>query len=83
VTYNVSPPKPEMLERYGEEGKFMVGASREDEPARTTTYRALAADLVSTRPYIQKSGDPLVRTLIRHDADALAALIIRDCLGGL
>lgn len=83
VTYNSRLPEQEMLARYGEEGKSMTAAARDGEAVRPTSYRALAADLVSTRPYVQKSGDPLPRTLIRHDSDALAALIIQNCLKGL
>jgi uncharacterized cofD-like protein len=83
VTYNSRLPEQELLVRYGEEGKSMVAAVRGGETMPPTTYRALAADLVSTRPYAQRSGDPLPRTLIRHDSDALAALIIQNCLGGL
>ncbi|MBN1584738.1 YvcK family protein [Candidatus Uhrbacteria bacterium] len=81
VTYNNRlPSNRDILERYGEEGKSLVPVASLDEDFGETTFRPLPADLVSGERFVQKPGDPLRRTLIRHDADALAALIIGHCL---
>ena len=83
VTYNNRLPDRELLERYGEEGKSLVAVASADEDFGDVTFRPLPADLISVRPIVQKAGDPIRRTLIRHDPDVLAALIIQNCLGGV
>jgi uncharacterized cofD-like protein len=77
------PEEMEILERYGEEGKSLLTPFDSGRAAEACAYRLLAADLLSTRQVCQKDGDVVKRTLIRHDADALAALIIHHCLGGI
>ena len=78
VTANSRMPEAELLERYASEGKPVP-------PADPAEFGAalLAADLISRNIPVIKAGDPIRRTLIRHDPDALAALIIANCLGGL
>jgi len=83
VTYNNRMPDRELLERYGEEGKSLVAVASADEPFDQVSFRPLPADLISSRPFVQKAGDPIKRTLIRHDSDVLAALIVQNCLGGV
>ncbi|MDD5251821.1 MAG: YvcK family protein [Patescibacteria group bacterium] len=83
VTYNNRMPERELLEKYGEEGKSLVAVAAEDEDFGETAFRPLPADLISARVTVPKSGDQLKRTFIRHDPDALAALIIDNCLGGV
>lgn len=78
------PEEQKILERYGEEGKSLLtvqGAAATGPDS--DSYRLLAADLLSSRQFLQKDGDVIRRTLIRHDADALAALIIKNCMDGL
>lgn len=77
------PDEQEILERYGEEGKSLLPVPSGVAGDETRGYRLLAADLLSPSRFRQKGGDVVRRTLIRHDADALAALIIRHCLGGI
>ena len=83
VTFNNRMPDSELLDRYGEEGKSLVAVAGDDEDFSDVAFRPLPADLISSRIYVQKPGDPLKRTLIRHDPDVLAAVIIQNCLGGI
>jgi len=83
VTYNNRMPDRELLERYGEEGKSLVAVASADEDFDKVSFRPLPADLISSRSFVQRAGDPIRRTLIRHDADMLAALIVQNCLGGV
>lgn len=78
VTWNDAEPDPELVARYAEEGTPV--RPPENGAAQTDGCRYLAADLLSRQVPIQRAGDLLKRTLIRHDPDALAALIMRECL---
>ncbi len=80
VTCNGRMPDQELLDRYSMEGEYPVPQADERPHGRR---RYLSADLVSRTFPFQKAGDPIKRTLIRHDADALAALIIGNCIGGV
>lgn len=77
VTSNARVPDRELLERYAAEGEYPVT------PVASPDRRHLRADLISRDIPVLKAGDPIKRTLIRHDPDALAALIVQNCLGGL
>jgi len=80
VTCNSVTPERELLERYAAEGEFPVPQM----VSETKDGRAyLAADLMSRTMPVPKAGDPIRRTLIRHDPDVLATLIVTHCLGGL
>lgn len=80
VTYNSSALEPALLERYAPEGApVAVPEGSLERPGLTP----LPADLVSSRLHVQKANDTVRRTLIRHDPDTLAALIIQNCLKGL
>lgn len=79
VVYNDHVPEKELLERYALEGELLVPTKEMPESG----HRYLAADLVSRQVPVIKIGDPIKRTLIRHDADVLAALIVQNSLGGL
>jgi uncharacterized cofD-like protein len=82
VTYNNTVPDRELLDRYASENEYAVSMPAGTEPT-ISSAKSLAAPLISSRVYCQKSGDPIQRTLIRHDPDTLAALIVQNCLGGL
>ncbi|MFH2063546.1 MAG: gluconeogenesis factor YvcK family protein [bacterium] len=82
VTFNSTVPPPELLDQYAREGEFFV-VPPEDLQAPISKAVPLAAELVRTGTYVQKSGDPIRRSLIRHDTDVLARLIVQNCLGGL
>ncbi len=76
VTFNEAAPDADLVARYAEEGTPVRAPSVPDR-------RHLAADLLSRSAPVERPGDPLRRTLIRHDPDALAALIVRECLKGV
>lgn len=80
VTCNSRMPEQELLDRYALEGEFPVQAAQAVEDGKR---RYLSADLISRSIPVLKAGDPIKRTLIRHDADVLASLIVQNCLGGL
>jgi len=82
VTYNEKDPDPELLAKYASEGE-PVQPGNVAEISREKGFIPLAADLVNSQIVAPRSGDPLKRTLIRHNSEALAALIVRNCLGGL
>ena len=79
VTANSRIPEDELLERYASEGEYPVPPAAPGD----VNARLLAADLISRNIPVLKEGDPIKRTLIRHDPDTLAGLIVTNCLGGL
>jgi uncharacterized cofD-like protein len=82
VTFNSEVPPDELLERYAIEREFPVEPP-EDPEAPISRATPLAARLVSSGECVRKTGDPIKRSLIRHDSDILANLIVQNCLGGL
>lgn len=71
VIYNDKKPTPRLLSQYEKEHEVLMRWDALPEAAR-----CIGADLVArTAPRQQKKGDLLVRSLIRHDSDKLAALI--------
>ncbi|MEY4722926.1 MAG: hypothetical protein RLZZ324_439 [Candidatus Parcubacteria bacterium] len=84
VTANDTPPDPELRARYAEEGEPVlagIGSSGLGTTHGGPGGRVFSADLVSRVIPAQKPEDAVRRTLIRHDSDALAALIMERCLG--
>lgn len=72
VTYNNKKPASDFLRKYAKEGEFV-----EPEPDLSGNERFIGADLVSDNVYKQDSSDVMMqRTLVRHDPDKLAKLII-------
>jgi uncharacterized cofD-like protein len=82
ATCNNSQPSDDLTARYNTEGRVPV-LPPEDEDVKNSSFKYLSADLISNQPVVKKSGDLLPRTLIRHDAEVLAELIIQNCLGGI
>ena len=82
VTCNDKIPERELLDRYADQGEYAV-AMPSDPSDQGFAGKVLSTNLISSRVYAQKSGDPIRRTLIRHDPDVLATLIVQNCLGGL
>ncbi|MEA3248953.1 MAG: gluconeogenesis factor YvcK family protein [Patescibacteria group bacterium] len=82
VTFNSEVPPDELLERYAIEREFPV-LPPDNLEAPISHAIPLAAQLVSSGKCVRKSGDPIKRSLIRHDSDMLADLIVQNCLGGL
>lgn len=80
VTYNDHMPTPGQLDRYASIDEHPVDIPVNSEaPGFSAT--ALPLRLLSAKVFTQRPGDPLKRTLVRHDSDALAALIVTNCLG--
>jgi uncharacterized cofD-like protein len=70
VLYNTTPIPPALVRRYVDEGEPVPCVS-----ARGGRVRYVGADLLSNTIVKPKRGDPLRRTLIRHDPDKLARAI--------
>jgi len=81
VTCNNKMPERELIEKYAKDGELTVPFSTHD--AGRTGAVVLASDLISKNIPVQKEGDPIKRTLIRHNPDLLASMIIASCIGGL
>jgi len=80
VIYNNRSPEKELLERYSLEGELLVPTV---DVGERSSREYIAADLISRDIPVLKKGDPIKRTLIRHDPDTLASLIVSNCLGGV
>lgn len=79
ITCNDHPPDRELIEKYAKDGEYPVEVG----DCASMSAELLATDLVSRKIPIMKKGDPIRRTLIRHDSDTLAALIVNNCIGGV
>ena len=76
VLYNSAPPAKDLLDKYATKGEFPVAWNKQDFTDKH--YRAKGADLVSREAWVNpNSSDPLVRTLIRHNADRVARELMR------
>ena len=75
LVYNTEHPGDDVVRRYAEEGEQVVGW--DDEAMKGRRWTPIGADLVSDEHDHQRPGDPLRRTLIRHDSDRLARLLMR------
>lgn len=75
VLYNTEKPTKEMLEKYAADGEYPVNFKLSD--FKKTTYKAIGQDLVSNELPELSKNDKLERTLIRHDADAVARQLMR------
>ena len=74
VLYNTNQPSPKLLQEYAKQGEFGVKPSKGKNKAN---YVLIGADLLSNEIYRQNPDDKLLhRTLIRHDADKLAKLLL-------
>jgi uncharacterized cofD-like protein len=77
VIYNTDKPTEELLEKYALEGEREPVEFDEADLA-TKHFQAIGAALVSTDPVKRNPNDTmLTRTLIRHDSDKIARLIMR------
>ncbi len=71
VLYNTVPPAPELVARYVDEGEPVSCVS-----TATGRVRYVGADLLADAVAHPAPGDPLRRTLIRHDPDKLARAVL-------
>ena len=74
LVFNTRHPGDHVVRRYADEGEQVVGW--DDEAMKGRRWTPIGADLVSDEHEHQRPGDPLRRTLIRHDSDRLARLLM-------
>jgi len=73
AVYNKEVPSPELIKCYSQEGEHVVRA------AKLRIYpkvKFIGANLLAKKIYRPAKGDKLKRTLIRHDSEKLAKLIV-------
>lgn len=77
VLYNKEQPSEELLEKYAKEGEF--GVAFDKTRLKKMHYQAIGGEFVSDESFETKPGDPIAasRTLIRHDAHAVAKALMR------
>ncbi|HVI68967.1 MAG TPA: gluconeogenesis factor YvcK family protein [Magnetospirillaceae bacterium] len=74
VLYNNAKPDAELLETYAQEGEYWV--EYDTALLKTAHYQAIGGHFVLDYPWEQTAKkDLLVRTLIRHDAEAIARVV--------
>ncbi len=77
VIYNTDRPTPKLLEKYALEGEREPVEFDEADLAEKH-YQAIGEELISKEPVKRNPNDTmLTRTLIRHDSDKLARVIMR------
>jgi uncharacterized cofD-like protein len=76
VVYNTDEPPPSLLKKYTHDGEFIVEFDLETMEKRH--YKAIGLPLIDAAPVAAKPGDAIAhaRTLIRHDTDVLAKVIL-------
>lgn len=78
VLYNEDKPADDLLERYAKDGEFRVKYDTDE--LERMHYEAIGGDFLSNEPYAPAAeSDPIAhtRTLIRHDATAVAKQLMR------
>ena len=76
VIYNNHQPSASLLKRYAQAGEYAV--EYDEAVFKTAKYQAIGESLISgTIPRLKPSEQLIPRTLIRHDSDKVARLIMR------
>ncbi len=76
VIYNTGRPDPRVLEKYARAGEYWVES--DEGSLREAPYEAIGESLIARTQHMQDPNDKLLeRTLIRHDGDRLARIIMR------
>jgi uncharacterized cofD-like protein len=78
VLYNENKPSDRLLERYAKDGEYRV--RYDSEVLSQAHYQAIGGDYLSKQPHEPAANaDPIAhtRTLIRHDATAVAKQLMR------
>jgi uncharacterized cofD-like protein len=73
VIVNNTPFREDLLSRYAENDEFPVFDNSAD-----LSVKVITGDFVASEEVITSSGDVLKRSLIRHDADKLAHVIMEE-----
>ncbi len=76
VVYNTDEPPPSLLKKYTHDGEFIVEFDLEIMEKKR--YKAIGLPLIDAAPVETKQGDSIAhaRTLIRHNTDVLAKVIL-------
>ncbi len=76
VLYNTGDPGPELMRKYTREGEDLVVIDQAK--LKQARYEAIGCDLLQPHTVKARAGDKLAahRSLIRHDGDALAQMLI-------
>lgn len=82
VLYNNQKPSSALLDKYAKEGEF--GVKFNDKQFTEVHYKAIGGNFISSQRYEAKASDPIAssRTLIRHDAHAVAKALVGIYLKG-
>ncbi len=79
VLYNDAKPDASLLERYANENEFYVEFDKNK--LKSAHYKAIGGEFISKQIHEPRNGsaDPIAhtRTLIRHDADAIARALMK------
>lgn len=77
VLYNNQPASKELLAKYAKEGEF--GVEYDTDTLSAAHYTAIGGSFISSERVSTESSDPIAstRTLIRHDANAIAKALMR------
>ncbi|HEX7368173.1 MAG TPA: gluconeogenesis factor YvcK family protein [Candidatus Saccharimonadales bacterium] len=77
VLYNTARPPAQLLRRYAHAGELPVTA--DSGALHTVAYQAVGLPLIADEPNAARAGDTiaLTRSLIRHDADAVARELLK------
>ena len=73
IIYNNRQPDSSLIHRYAREGELYVVPEKNLPP-----HRYIGANLISRKFPDSRRGDPLKRTLIRHDPYKLAKLLMQN-----
>ena len=73
VLYNTGVLPDKLVKRYEKEGKPVQCKPLK----KSVSPHFIGANVISTTVPKKRKGDPLVRTLIRHDSDKLARAIMK------
>lgn len=74
VVYNTQRPSKSLLDRYSREGEAFVEFSPEN--FMNKHYEAIGANLIAEKVHKQNPNDLLPRTLIRHNGEKIARLLM-------
>lgn len=77
VIYNTKEPSPKLLRKYADEGSPVMLGKKE----LNGKYQIIGADVLADGLAKKPKGDVIHRTLIRHDPDKLAKIVMRLLTG--
>lgn len=75
IIYNNQKAAPSVMKRYAKIGEYQVPTKMQSKKKMCATY--IGEKLINTHIGKQRKGDPLSRTLIRHNPELLAEIIVK------